>query len=72
MTSDFHPDFQQLPLMPAVEVNCLLLDDDLKKVFTVELLASKHISTLKKFIKAEKAPHLDHLAASDLILWKVR
>ena len=72
MTSDFHPDFQQLPLMPAVEVNCLLLDDESKNVFPVEILASRNIGTLKRLIKAEKARRLAHLDASDLILWKVR
>ena len=29
------------------------------------------ISILKKLIKEEKAPHLDHVAASDLDLWQI-
>jgi hypothetical protein len=57
--------------MAIFVLNCLLLNEDKKKVFTVEILATKNVSTLKDLIKAKKAPHLDHLAASDLILWKV-
>jgi len=57
--------------MPIFMFNCLLLIEDKKKVFTVKISDSENISILKELIKAKKAPHLDHLAASDLILWKV-
>jgi hypothetical protein len=58
--------------MAIFVLNCLLLNEDKKKVFTVEILATKNVSTLKDLIKAKKARHLGHLDASDLILWKVR
>jgi len=53
-------------------LNCLLLNDAPTKVFTVKVLEFENVSILKKLIKEEKAPHLDDLAASDLILWKMR
>jgi hypothetical protein len=50
---------------------CYLLGDDLKRYFVVEVEETKTVSFLKTLIKLEKAPHLDHLAASDLDVWKV-
>jgi len=32
---------------------------------------NKNITILKRLIKEEKAPHLDHVATSDLDLWRV-
>jgi hypothetical protein len=58
--------------MSILSLNCLLVNDDSTQVFTVKIPKTDNISILKKLIKEEKAPHLDHLAASDLILWKVR
>jgi hypothetical protein len=52
-------------------LNCLLVNEDKRNVFTVEVSESKNVSFLKELIKAKKAPHLDRFAASDLILWKV-
>ena len=52
-------------------LNCFTLGDDLKKTFTVEIEKTKNVSILKKLIKEEKAPHLDHVAASDLDLFQV-
>jgi crinkler effector protein len=40
-------------------------------MFTVEIPKTKNASILKDLIKEKKAPHLDHVAASDLDLWKV-
>jgi hypothetical protein len=40
-------------------------------MFTVELPKGKTVSILKKLIKEEKAPHLNHVTASDLELWEV-
>ena len=57
--------------MSTFALNCLLLNDASTKVFTVEIPETKNVSVLKEMIKAKKAPHLDDLAASDLILWKV-
>ena len=61
-----------IPPMSTFALNCMLLNDDPTKVFTVKVPESENVSILKELIKAKKAPHLDHLAASDLILWKVR
>jgi hypothetical protein len=40
-------------------------------VFTLKIPKTENVSILKKFIREEKAPHLDHVAASDLNLWNV-
>ena len=40
-------------------------------MFTVEVLKNKNVSILKDLIKEKKAPHLNHVAASDLELWMV-
>ena len=58
--------------MSTLSLNCLLLDDDSTKVFTVKVPESDNVSILKELIKEKKARHLAHLDASDLILWKVR
>jgi len=55
-------------LMSTLLLNCLLLNDDSTQVFTVKIPKTDNISILKELIKGKKAPHLDHLAASDLIL----
>jgi hypothetical protein len=71
-TQFFEHHFQLLS-MSTFALNCLLLNDAPTKVFTVPNISkTDNISILKKKIKEEKAPHLNHLAASDLILWKVR
>ena len=40
-------------------------------MFTVEVPQGKNVCTLKDFIKEKKAPHFNHVAASDLELCKV-
>jgi hypothetical protein len=40
-------------------------------MFTVKIPKTDNVSILKKLIKEEKAPHLNHVAASDLELWEV-
>ena len=52
-------------------LNCFLLGDDFDRMFTVEIPKNKNVSILKSLIKKEKAPHLDHVAASDIDLGKV-
>jgi hypothetical protein len=59
------------PLAMSLSLNCLVFGDEEDKVFTVEVEKTKNVSILKKLIKEEKAPHLDHVAASDLDLWMV-
>lgn len=58
--------------MSTTTLNCLLLNDDPTKVFTVEIPETKNVSVLKELIKEKKARQLAHLDASDLILWKVK
>ena len=55
----------------SLSLNCLILDDEPEKMFTVEVEKAKNVSILKDQIKLKKAPHLDHVAASDIDLWKV-
>ena len=52
-------------------LNCFILGDDLKKVFTVEVEKTKNVSILKDLIKEKKASRLEHVDASDLDLWNV-
>jgi hypothetical protein len=54
-----------------LSLNCFVLGDDPDRFFTVEILKNKNVSILKDLIKEKKAPHLDHVAASDLDLWQV-
>jgi hypothetical protein len=58
--------------MSILSLNCLLVNDDSTQAFTVKIPKTDNISILKELIKGKKAPHLDRLAASNLILWKVK
>ena len=59
-----------LNISQLLSLNCFVLGDDPDRMFTVEIPNNKNVSILKSSIKKEKAPHLDHVAASDLDLWK--
>ena len=52
-------------------LNCFVLGDKEDNVFTVEISKNKNVSILKDEVKKKKAPHLNHVAASDLELWEV-
>ena len=54
-----------------LSLNCFVLGDDLKKVFTVEVEKTKNVSILKDQIKEKKASLLNHVDASDLNLWNI-
>jgi hypothetical protein len=54
-----------------LSLNCLVVGDVLDRMFTVEIPKTENASILKKLIKEKKAPHLNHVAASDLDLWQV-
>ena len=54
----------------TLSLNCLVLGDEPEKMFTVKISKMENVSILRKLIK-EKAPHLDHVTASDLQLWKL-
>jgi hypothetical protein len=51
-----------------LSLNCFILGDQLNQTFTVEVPKTKNISILKDLIKEKKAPDLDHVSASKLIL----
>ena len=55
----------------SLSLNCLIHGEVTEKMFTVEVEKTKNVSILKKLIKEEKAPHFDHIAASDLDIWMV-
>jgi hypothetical protein len=64
-------DIQTVVPTQLLSVNCLSFKDEQTKAFTVKVSKTDNVSVLKDLIKAKKSPHLDHLAASDLILYKV-
>ena len=53
----------------ALSLNCFLVGDDLDRTFTVKIEKTENLNILKRLIKEEKAPTLNHIAASDLDLW---
>jgi hypothetical protein len=55
----------------SLSLNCFILGDKPDRTFTVEIPKNKNVSILKDLIKEKKAPHFDHIAASDLDLWLV-
>ena len=58
--------------MPStLELNCLVLGEDSSHVFSVEILESKNISSLKEAIKDKKNNAFQHADADSLKLWKV-
>ena len=54
-----------------LSLNCYLLGDNVKRYFIVKIEEDETVSILKDLIKEKKAPHLDHVSASDLDIWKV-
>jgi hypothetical protein len=54
-----------------LSLTCYLLGDDINRYFIVEIEETESVSILKDLIKEKKAHHLDHVAASDLDIWKV-
>ena len=60
-----------VPALDIISLNCFVFDDELEKMFTVKVPKTDNVSILKDLIKEKKAPHLDHVAASDIHLWKV-
>jgi hypothetical protein len=48
-----------------------VLSDDTSHIFPIEIAESKTVGALRKAIKDEKRPAIDHLPADTLVLWKV-
>jgi len=59
------------PLLPTLDLYCLLDGDDASHIFSVEISNNKSVSTLKEFIKDKKKLALQHADADALKLWKV-
>ncbi len=57
--------------MQLFSLNCFVLGGDSSEVFTVEILKTKNVSILKRLIKEEQSPRLNHVVASELILSQV-
>jgi hypothetical protein len=54
-----------------LNLNCWLLGDDPRRVFSVDIAKAKTVDALKKAIKKEKEPEFDDYVADRLDLWKV-
>ena len=55
----------------SLSLNCLIHGEVQEMMFTVKIPKTENVSILKDLIKEKKAPHLNHVAASDLDLWMV-
>jgi len=60
-----------LPSVPTLEINCLLDGDDASHVFPVKISSNECVGALRKAIKEEKKPALDHVTADSLKVWRV-
>ena len=62
------------PVDPAqlLSLNFVLrVDEKSNLYFTVKILKTENVSILKRLIKEKLSPHLNHVAASELTVWKV-
>jgi hypothetical protein len=57
--------------MSTLSINCFVLGSNSSEVFTVKVLKTENVSILKRLIKEEQSPRLNHVAASELTAWKV-
>ena len=54
-----------------LKLNCLVLGDEPRHIFSVRISDAEDVSWLRKAIKEEKPHTLQHVDADDLVLWKV-
>ena len=54
-----------------VWLKCSILGPDVATVLPLDILPSKGVGHLKDAIKKKKAPELDHIAADELVIYKV-
>jgi hypothetical protein len=54
-----------------ITLYCLVCGNDAENAFKVVIEKDKDINDLKKAIKEENTPAFDHVAAQDLVLWRV-
>jgi hypothetical protein len=59
------------PVVPSFNLNCLVLDDDPRHVFLVEIAQTKAVDDLKRLIKERKQHAFDGVDADRLNLWDV-
>ena len=64
------PNVATLPTQ-ILSLNCFLLGDDSKRMFTVEIEKTKNVSILKDIIKEKNPSSLGNVDTKDLDLWKV-
>ncbi|KAI5982877.1 hypothetical protein EDD15DRAFT_2377107 [Pisolithus albus] len=57
--------------MSTLDLNCFILGDDPSKIFYVEILNTESVTALKTLIKKKLSPKLNHVAITDLTVWKV-
>jgi Crinkler effector protein N-terminal domain len=57
-------------VLVAMNLHCLIHGEVQKKIFIVKIKKTENVSILKEVIKQKNAPHLDHIAPNDLVLWK--
>jgi len=57
--------------LAEISLACWILGLDDANHFLVDILLSKTVDHLKKAIKKEKDPILNHIAADQLEIWKV-
>jgi hypothetical protein len=55
----------------SLSLNCLLLGDDLDRMFTVEIPKNKNVSILKDLIKEKNPSSLGNVDAKNIDLWQV-
>ncbi|KAG2064390.1 hypothetical protein BDR04DRAFT_1084399 [Suillus decipiens] len=54
-----------------LRLNCIVLDDDPRCIFAVDIAPTWTVCDLRKAIKDKKKPEFDHVAADRLELWQV-
>ena len=55
-----------------VEVLCWFINDDLEKIFSVEIKSTQTVAALRSKIKEDNPRRLAQVDARSLTLWKVR
>jgi hypothetical protein len=56
---------------PLLTLNCLMRGDHLDRIFPVKIAPTETVGVLKDLIKEKQSPRLNHVAASELTVWKV-
>src|ERR1700680_1715292 len=54
-----------------LKLNCIVLGDNPRRIFPVDIERTEIVGDLKEVIKDKKRPEFDHIATDHLELWKV-